>query len=136
MKYVKSEDVRNLILDNVRGTQMFSMVFDRVAAKCPVCGKSNKKWNNLEKCPICGEELSKERFTRAQLHVQNPKHTLVPGTGMYIGESNEEALEDNRLKYFDMDAIGRDGGKGDYRQTRIENIKKIKLNGEEYLVLK
>lgn len=136
MKYVTSADVLALIEKEVKNGQMFSMVFDRVAAKCPHCGKSNKKWNALERCPICGEVLSKERFTRAQLGVQNPANCTKPGQGQFIGESGEEALEKGRLKYFDMDVVNNDGTRGCYRQTRIDNIKRLNINHDEYLVIK
>ena len=136
MKYVTASQIVALIENTVKDGQMFSMVFDRAAAKCPHCGKSNKKWNALERCPICGELLSKERFTRAQLGVQNPTNCTKPGQGQFIGESGEEALTKGRLKYFDMDVVNADGTRGNYRQTVIENIKKLKINGNEYLVIK
>lgn len=134
MKYITSADVKGLI-DTVKNGELFTMVFDRVAAKCPKCGKSNKKWNGLDVCPICGTPLSKERFTRAQLGVANPTHTTKPGEGKYKGESAQDALADGRLKYFDMDAPA-DGGNGNYRQTRIDNIKRLHVRGEEYMVIK
>lgn len=136
MKYVTSASVRQLIESHVKDGQMFSMVFDRVAPKCTVCGKSNKRWIGMDVCPMCGNTLSKERFTRAQLGVQNPTNATKPGHGKFIGESGEEALEKGRLKYFDMDVVNADGTRGNYRQAVIENIKRLKINGEEYLVLK
>jgi hypothetical protein len=136
MKYITAVAVAALIEKEVKDGQMFSMVFDRAAAKCPVCGKSNKKWNGLDACPLCGEKLSKERFTRAQLGVVNPSNCTKPGKGQFIGESGEEALFKGRLKYFDMDVVNPDGTRGNYRQAVIENIKKLKINGEEYLVVK
>lgn len=134
-KYITSADVKGLI-DTIKNGELFSMVFNRVAAKCPKCNKANKKWNGLDVCPICGTPLSKERFTRAQLGVVNPTNTTAPGKGLYEGESGEEALAKGRLKYFDMDAEGKLGGHGNYRQTYIENIKRLAIRGEEYVVIK
>ena len=136
MKYITAAQIAALIENTVKDGQMFSMVFDRAAAKCPACGKSNKKWNGLDRCPICGEVLSKERFTRAQLGVQNPTTATKPGQGQFIGESGEEALAKGRLKYFDMDVVNADGTRGNYRQAVIENIKRLKICGEEYMVVK
>ena len=134
MKYVNSADVKNLI-DTVKNGELFTMSFERLAAKCPKCNKANKKWNDLEFCPICGERLSKERWTRAQLGVVNPTHTTKPGQGLYKGESGEEALADGRLKYFDMDAPAKEG-QGNYRQCAIDKILQLKIRGEEYKVIK
>lgn len=128
--------VRELIEREVVNGQIFTMVFDRVAAKCPHCGKANKKWNGLDVCPICGTPLSKERFTRAQLGVKNPANCTKPGEGAFKGESGEEALEKGRLKYFDMGVANADGTFGGYRQTVIENIKKLHINGVDYEVVK
>ena len=79
---------------------------------------------------------NKERFTRAQLVVQNPTNCTKPGHGQFIGESGEEALAKGRLKYFDMDVVNPDNTRGNYRQAVIENIKRLKINGEEYIVIK
>lgn len=134
-KYITSAVLITLI-DTVKNGEMFTMVFDRAAAKCPHCGKSNKKWNGLDRCPICGEVLSKERFTRAQLGVQNPANCTKPGQGQFIGESGEEALAKGRLKYFDMDVVNADGSRGNYRQAVIDNILRLKIRGDEYVVIK
>lgn len=74
------------------------------------------------------------------LHVTKPKHTLVPGTGKYIGESAKDALYNHgNLKYFDLTVDGkpRDGqtqGKGDFRCAKIANIVEITIAGETYLI--
>jgi len=133
---INAAAVRELIEREVVNGQIFTMVFDRVAAKCPHCNKANKKWNGLEVCPVCGTPLSKERFTRAQLGVTNPANCTKPGEGAYKGESGEEALEKGRLKYFDMGVKNNDGTFGGYRQAVIENIKKLHINGVDYEVVK
>lgn len=81
------------------------------------------------------------RNATGRLHVQNPKHTLVPGTGLYIGESAEDVLKNhNNIKYFDCTVDGRprngqEFGKGDYRTAKIDRIKKIKISGITYEIV-
>jgi hypothetical protein len=81
------------------------------------------------------------REATGRLHVKNPKHTLVPGTGAYLGESAQEALENhNNIKYFDcgVDGNPRHGqefGKGDYRTAKIDRITRIRIKGVEYEVI-
>lgn len=81
------------------------------------------------------------RNATGRLHVSNPKHTLVPGTGAYIGESATDALKNhNNLKYFDCNVDGnprhgQEFGKGDYRTAKIDRITRIKINGVEYEVI-
>jgi hypothetical protein len=85
----------------------------------------------LTHCPICGEPLSYDRETIAQKGVRNPAdHIKLTGTGI----SAKEALDMNVIKYYDVNAIDKDGNKGGYRSARIENIKRIKANGVEYVV--
>ena len=131
--HISKDEILDLV-HSIPNGRMFSMIFVRKAAKCEYCGKSNQAWNNLEKCPICGGKLSKERYSRVQLGVKNPKNCTKPGCGQYIGESGEEALKDGRLKYFAMDVVNKDGSRGCYRQCVIENIRCIHLNGNEYIV--
>lgn len=122
------------LVHSIPNGRMFAMIFVRKAAKCEHCNKSNAAWNDLDKCPVCGAELSKERYSRVQLGVKNPKNCTKPGHGQFIGESGEEALKDGRLKYFDMDVVNKDGSRGSYRQCVIANIKEIRLNGNTYYV--
>lgn len=122
------------LIHSIPNGRMFAMIFIRKAAKCENCKKSKEEWNKLDNCPICGGSLSKERYSRIQLGVKNPKNCVKPGYGQFIGESNEEALKAGRLKYFDMDVINKDGSRGCYRQCVISNIKEIRLNGQVYFV--
>lgn len=81
------------------------------------------------------------REATGRLHVQQPKHTLVPGTGEFIGESASEALKfHNNIKYFDctVDGKPRNGqefGKGDYRTAKIDRILEIKTGGIHYQII-
>ena len=131
--HISKDDILDLV-HSIPNGRLFSMTFDRKAAKCEHCGKSNQNWNDLERCPICGNILSKERYSRVQLGVKNPKNCTKPGCGKFIGESSEDALKDGRLKYFDMDVVNKDGSRGCYRQCVIENIRRIHLNGNVYII--
>lgn len=81
------------------------------------------------------------RKATGRLHVSNPKHTLVPGTGKYIGESAQDAyIKHNNLKYFDctVDGNPRNGqtfGKGDFRTAKIERIKEMTINKVNYIIV-
>ena len=132
-KFITPAEVKSLV-KSVKHGQFFSMVFDRVAPKCTACGKSNKRWHSLTHCPECGAPLSFERETLAQLGVHNPSNTDVTPKG--TGESAQEALDDGRVKYFDPQIDNHNGTHGAYRQCAIENIKRLKVNGEEYIVTK
>ena len=81
------------------------------------------------------------RKATCRLHVSNPKHTLVPGTGLYAGESAADALKiHNNLKYFDLGVdgkprAGQTEGKGDFRTAKIDSIKELTINGVHYDVI-
>ncbi len=81
------------------------------------------------------------REATGRLHVSNPKHTLVPGTGEFLGQSASDALKlHNNIKYFDctVDGNPRNGqefGKGDYRTAKIDRIIELKCNGIHYQII-
>lgn len=130
-KFITTQEVEGLVRGIKRG-QLFSMHFKRVAPKCPVCGKSNKKWQGLTHCPECGAELSLERETMAQLGVHNPSNTDITPKG--TGESAQEALADGRIKYFDMN-VKENGKRGGFRQAAIENVTRLTIEGVDYFVM-
>ena len=131
-KFITTQEVEGLVRGIKRG-QLFSMHFKRVAPKCPVCGKSNKKWQGLTHCPECGAELSLERETMAQLGVHNPSNTDITPKG--TGESAQEALADGRIKYFDMNVVDGNGKRGGFRQAAIENVTRLTIEGVDYFVM-
>lgn len=134
-RFISASEIESLIATLGRG-ELFSIHFERVAPKCQSCGKSNKKWlaEGLTHCPICGGELSFERESHAQLGVAHPSNELITPRG--VGESAKDALEEGRLKYFDMDVVDpRNGKRGGYRQAAIENIKRITIKGVDYFVM-
>jgi len=130
---IKVEEIVRQIR-KVAGDKIFAMTYERVAAKCPFCGKSNKKWNELDECPICGTKLSKFRDATCRLGVTDPKNCTAPGKGKFIGESFEEALAKGNLKYFDMNAENKDETIGCYRTAKIEKIKEIRMDGRIFEV--
>ena len=130
-KVIGTNEVMDVI-NTVKRGQFFSMFFERVAPKCPVCGKSSKKWIGLLNCPDCGAELSYMRETIAQVGVYNPHNEDIKPKG--TGESAQEAKLDNRIKFYDMNAINPDETKGGYRQCRAELVKRIRANDTEYVV--
>ena len=132
MKTLSVKEAIEKLVENGRN-RIFSVTYKRANAKCTVCGRSNKKFNDLDVCPHCSGKLTKFRVGTGKIGVTDPKHALKPGTGQFIGESFEDALKAGRFKYFDMNS---DEGKGDYRQFRVENLFSIKVNGESFLVKK
>lgn len=132
-RFVRPEEVEALI-DTVRNGEFYSVIFERAAAKCPVCGKSNKKWNGLDYCPICGAALSKERETLAQNGVHNPQNAEYIPNGN--GESARQAREDGRIKYYDPQVENANGTRGAYRQFYAVNVRRLKIRGVEYIVVR
>ena len=134
-KFVAPSEITSILATLGRG-ELFSLHFERVAPKCMDCGKSNKKWlaEGLTHCPHCGGELSFERESHAQLGVAHPSNELITPKG--IGETAKDALEDGRLKYFDMDVVdSRNGKRGGYRQASLSNIKRLTVKGVDYFII-
>lgn len=125
-KFVKVADVEKLI-GTVKNGEFYSVIFERVAPKCSNCGKSNKKWIGLDTCPICDTPLSKERESLAQNGVHNPQDETITPKG--IGETTAEARECGRIKYYDPILEN-------YRQFYAVNVKRLKIRGIEYIVVK
>lgn len=132
-KFIRPEEVLDLVAKVKRG-EFYSAIFERAAAKCPHCGKADKKWNGLEVCPICGTPLSKERETLAQNGVRNPQNSDIVPKG--TGESAAQARTDGRVKYYDPNIINANGTRGGYRQFYAANVKRLKIEGVEYIVLR
>jgi hypothetical protein len=128
---INASDVIPLI-NAIKGGEFYSVVFERAAAKCPNCGKSNKKWNGLDVCPICGTPLSKERETLAQNGVHNPQNEAITPKG--VGETTAEAKLDGRVKYYDPQIVNADGTRGGYRQFYAVNVKRMRISGKTYIV--
>lgn len=81
------------------------------------------------------------RHATCRLHVSNPQHTLVPGTGKFKGQTAETAYEKHfNIKYFDCGVdgnprVGQTFGKGDFRTAKIQNIEQITIAGEIYQLI-
>ena len=131
MAVILTSYVREMI-EKIKDGKFFSMYFERVAPKCEKCNKANKNWKNLKNCPVCGEPLSFFRETVAQKGVKNPAdHIKLTGTGI----SAKEALDKGVLKYYDVNAVDKDGNKGGYRSAKINSIKRLKIDGYVYHVI-
>ena len=131
-KFITAHDVKSLI-ESVQKGKFFSMHFERVAPKCEKCNKSNKKWIGLETCPICGAVLSLVRETLAQRGVENPANPADKPNGN--GVSAKEALEMDWVKYYDCNAVNKDGSKGGYRSCKVDKIKRITIDKVEHYVI-
>lgn len=71
------------------------------------------------------------RTARAQRGVSNPTNAPKPnGTG----ESAKQALQAERLKFFDSTVVNPDGSRGNYRQARFCAILEICYNKTLYIV--
>ena len=131
-QFIRKEDVKALI-ESVKKGKFFSMHFERVAPKCETCDKSSKKWVGLETCPICGAVLSLERETLAQRGIENPADIADKPNGN--GVSAKDAMEQGVVKYYDCNAVNKNGVKGGYRSCRVENIKRITIDKVQYFVV-
>ena len=131
VKYISQDEVVDLV-KSVPNGRLISVLFERAAAKCPVCGKSDRKWNGLEFCPNCGARLSKERESLCQFGIRNPQNTDIAPKG--TGESAREAMADGRIKYYDPQVKNANGTVGGYRQCYAYNVKRMVINHVEYRV--
>lgn len=128
MKLTTEKQVKEIIATIAKG-EFAGVTFVRVAPKCERCGKSDKKWTGLTTCPHCGGKLSLERTSLVQFGVVGNADT-PKGTG----ETEQQALENGRLKFYDKNAVKKDGTKGDFRQCRINLLKRLAVKGVEYAV--
>jgi hypothetical protein len=125
------------IIHSIKDGVMFGITFERRTPKCTGCGRSLKSFKGKTHCHFCGSELSFERVTVAQKGVENPGNPSVtkPGQGIVNGISAEKAEEVyNLLKFYDVNAINKDGSKGGYRSCGYGEIKSIRYNSKEYIV--
>ena len=134
--YLSSADIKSIVA-NIKDGAMFGITFERRTPKCPGCGRSLKSFKGKTHCHFCGSELSFERVTVAQKGVENPGNSSVtkPGQGYFDGISAEKAEEVyNILKFYDVNAVNKDGSKGGYRSCGYGEIKSLRHNGVEYIV--
>ena len=75
------------------------------------------------------------RNSSIQFGVFNPQSSLPPGTGKYIGENFFEALAEGRIKFYDPNKINEKGGRGAYRQCRIDRLISLTVDGIKYEVI-
>ena len=131
-KFIAVTEVKKFVED-IKDGEFFGLTFERVMPKCIHCDHADKKYIGMTHCPVCGAELSFTRESICQKGVANPMNPADTPKG--TGESARKAMEDNRLKYYDINVKDKAGNRiGGYRQTRIENIKVIHYRGDEYIV--
>lgn len=66
--------------------------------------------------------------------VKHPNGTTVPGQGVRNGVNFEDSIEQNGvLKFFDVNAINRNGTKGDYRSAKLNKIISITYKGKHLI---
>ena len=125
MKIVTAEQIGTLI-SNIQHGKLFSLVFDRALPKCECCGRKSKKWlaDRPETCPHCGGKVSYERRSLAQTGVHNPsdKSIAPKGTGETFAQKREKGL----IGFYDPQAKG-------YRECHLDSIKRVVVDGEEYV---
>ena len=122
-----------VLIHSIKDGVMFGITYTRRTPKCPGCGRSLKSFVGKTNCHFCGSELSFERVTCAQKGVVNPSNATPPGKGKFAGLSAAEAEKLYDLfKHYDVNA---NGGKGDYRSCGFGEIKSVRYNGEEHIVI-
>ena len=128
MKYVTPTQIGEIIASLTHG-RFFSLFFRRVQPKCPNCGRKDTKWIDTKPvlCPHCGTPISYEREAICQTGVHNPKDKSIAPKG--VGETFAEKREKGLIGFYDSKTMG-------YRTCRLENILKLKCDGEEYVPIR
>lgn len=116
------------VINGIRHGKFFSMVFVRAEPKCVACNKKSKKWLTERPaiCPHCGGLVSYERETLAQTGVHNPSNNAIAPKG--VGASFASRRSNGIFGFYDAQIKN-------YRECRIDNIRKLKFDGEEYAVV-
>ena len=127
MKFITKEDVAGLI-SSVQHGQFFSLVFDRALPKCVSCGAKSKSWlaSRPQTCPHCGGVVSYVREALAQTGVAHPQDKSIAPKG--VGETFAQKRAKGLIGFYDPVAKG-------YRECRVENVKSVKCDGNEYIVV-
>ena len=126
-KFITRDEVADLI-GSVQHGQFFSLVFDRALPKCNSCGAKSKSWltSKPQTCPHCGGVVSYVREALAQTGVAHPQDKTIAPKG--VGETFAQKRAKGLIGFYDPIAKG-------YRECRAENIRSVKCNGDEYVVV-
>lgn len=65
--------------------------------------------------------------------VKHPTNATPPGGGVRSGLSFDDAVSQGVLKFFDVNAVNKNGTKGDYRSAKLNRILKITYGGEHII---
>ena len=125
MKHIVTKEQIENIIFGIQHGKFFSLVFDRALPKCEACGRKNKNWlaTRPETCPHCGGKISYERESLCQTGVHNPKDKSIAPKG--TGETFVQKRAKGLAGFYDPKIQG-------YRECRLENIKRLVFDGEEY----
>ena len=128
MKFITRDEVASLISCSVQHGQFFSLIFDRALPKCDSCGSKSKAWlaSRPQTCPHCGGVVSYVREALAQTGVAHPQDKTIAPKG--VGETFAQKRAKGLIGFYDPIAKG-------YRECRAENIRSVKCNGDEYVVV-
>ena len=66
--------------------------------------------------------------------VQHPTHVTAPGQGIRQGVGFNEAVQNCVLKFFDVNAEAKNGGKGAYRSARLDRIISLAYDGKRHII--
>ena len=127
MKFITRDKVADLI-GSVQHGQFFSLIFERALPKCNSCGEKSKAWlaSKPQVCPHCGGVVSYVREALAQTGVAHPQNKAITPKG--VGETFAQKRAKGLIGFYDPVAKG-------YRECRAENIRSVKCNGDEYVVV-
>jgi hypothetical protein len=117
------------LIHSVPNGKMFAVAFYR---KEYICGKCGKKLGRANSCECGNTNIIKTCCYTAQKAVSNPKNALKPGTGMFKGQSAENAEKhNNNFKFYATNGCD-DKGKGVYRQCGFNKVYYLQVDGIEY----
>lgn len=116
------------LIDSIKNGKMFGVTFTRRTPKCPKCGRSLKSFIGKTTCHFCGSELSYEGRSVAQKGVHKP--TANASRRGISAKTAEEVY--GLLQFWNCNAEKK---KGSYRSCGFTEIKSIRKDGIEYIVI-
>lgn len=119
-------------LDAIKNGKMYGLKFTRRTPKCTACGRSLKSFVGKTHCHMCGGELSFERVSIAQKGVKKaPKRVNAVNSKSPAVAKAKYGLH----RFYDRNAKNDDGTRGDYRSCGYDEIKSIRIDGVEYVII-
>ena len=119
-------------LDAIKNGKIYGLKFARRTPKCTACGRSLKSFIGKTHCHMCGGELSFERVSIAQKGVKKaPKRVNAVNSKSPAVVKAKYGLH----QFYDRNAKNDDGTRGDYRSCGFDEIKSIRIDGVEYVIV-